>query len=165
MTTLSPASTSTDYPRVGVSTDGEPMIVATVGYGDVTEEEVIEDAFSNYDCWALALALFDRYEHLTLWALSMESDDGSLGWVHMLVRDERDATGGTFVDITGPKATNDLLLDWDWNPDWEDLDPMSQEEVRLVREEQPRLRPDVSVDTGIAHIIAKGWTPPPLRRN
>lgn len=152
-------------PLMGFNLDGEQVPVPTPGIGGVTEEDMIEDAFSNADCWALALALHDKYEHLTLWALSGEDEDGEEGWVHMLVRDERDTTGDTFVDIFGPHAEDDLMLDWDWNPDWESLDPMSDTEVRIVREQQPRLRPHVTVDTGIAHIIAQGWEPPPLRQN
>lgn len=112
-------------------------------------------AFTEGDCWTLAYALADRYEGLVPHVLVGE--DGY--WCHMLVEDTRD---GTYVDIMGVQTSDQVNETWDSHEEWDEItdatlviDPPLTDTDRLYR--------DVPVQAGIEHIIASGWTPPPLR--
>lgn len=120
------------------------------------DSQDIIDAFTCGDCWALAYALADRYQGLTPHVLA--DDYGT--WCHMLVQDARD---GTYVDILGAQTFDDVQAAWECDPDWDRIsraDTLSNTGPRSLE----RTFPEVTTDDGIAHLLANGWAPPPLRR-
>lgn len=131
---------------------------ATAATPQHTPETVVE-AFSRGDCWALALALADRFQHLTPCVVGQEN--GGLGWIHMLVRDDRDPSGETYVDVLGQHTLNEVIDYWDAFPDWEEIIPLGRADTTRETSDLPRYYPDVPVEAGIAHIVTAGWQPPP----
>lgn len=142
--------------------------------GPDTYADTLKEAFSNGDCWALALALGDRHEDLTVCVVGEYSEDGTeedahtdddldIDWVHMLVRDDRDPDLRTYVDILGEHTTDEVLDDWDWHPDWEEIIPLDPDTATDHAPPRDRFYPEVTVDEAIALMTAEGWAPPPLR--
>lgn len=123
------------------------------------QPRTMEDVFTRGDCWALAIALADRYNDLTVCVLGEEVDDHEFGWIHMLVRDDRDPAGNTLVDIRGARTLHQVLDEWDDWPDWEDVYPLDAEATEYAVRGLSRRYPDVAVEAGIAHLLASGWTP------
>lgn len=120
--------------------------------------EDIVAAFSQADCWVLARALEERYKSLTVCVLGSE-DEGNGFWVHQLVRDDRDPSHDTYVDIFGQQTADEVLQRWEGDPDWDLLAPITS----TALPPNPRRFPQVSVDLAIQHVIGTGWRPPPLK--
>lgn len=134
-----------------------------------THAERVVAVFTRADCWALALALTERYQNLTLAVLGMEDipeDPEDILWCHMLVRDDRDPSGDTYVDVLGAHTFAEIDEQWEeHSPDfWDFLYPLeTREEITAHVGHRERLCPEVTLDEGIDQILATGWTPPPAR--
>ena len=96
------------------------------------------DAFTCFDCWALALALRERYPHLRLAALT----GPGASWVHALAYEP---TTDLYIDVTGPHTAEDVQAAWDDEPDWDELREIPAYELHGLT----RLAPEISTDDGI----------------
>lgn len=122
----------------------------------------VEEAFANGDCWALALALADVYQDLTVCILTSEDPD-ALDWIHMLVRDDRDPTGDTYVDVFGVQTASEVVDRWDHILEWEEIAPIEGPALDEAVRGTSRYWPEVHLREGIARILTTGWQPPPYR--
>ncbi|OBA50685.1 MULTISPECIES: hypothetical protein [Kocuria] len=108
------------------------------------------NAFTCFDCWALALALCERYPHLRLHALT-----GPHGlWVHALAYKP---STDLYVDVAGAHTRDDVQAFWEDNPEWDDLREIPAEKFAGM----DRQAPHVSTEEGITAALAAGWTPRP----
>lgn len=110
----------------------------------------VRDTFTNFDCWALGLALCQRYPHLRLRALTGPGQS----WVHVLTYEP---STDLFVDVTGAHTFAEVLAAWDDEPYWDAISEVEPERFAGLA----RTIPEVSTEDGIAAALAAGWTPRP----
>lgn len=95
-------------------TDNTLSKVSPASISDRQEMEIRED-FSSSECWVLAKHLHEqnpeRYKIAML-------DDGEGGWIHAFVKD---TANDTYIDIDGEQTTDELMMNWDWNPEWTEI--------------------------------------------
>lgn len=133
---------------------------------------LLENLFSNGDCYLLARHLCATYTGLEMRVLGTQADDGSISACHAFVEDTRGVSGATpgsiqgdpsadepiYLDIFGPKTKGVLFSDWEWCDDWEDIydGPAWVDSYLPMFPESLDLIPDA-----VEHLISLGWNPPP----
>ena len=82
----------------------------------MTREEQVKFDFISSECWVLAKHLHEQNPER--YRIAMLGDEGG-GWVHAFVKDT--SREDTYIDIEGEHSTDDMLIGWDWNPDWDEI--------------------------------------------
>lgn len=117
-------------------------------------DEYIRDAFTNGDCWILALELKELFPHLTVVTLvdpywSGEDDTYDyMQWCHALTYDKNT---GTYYDANGAQTFEDVQNNWD-GYDWEEIYEIPDEDLDTYFADNwgwGRSFPDVPLSEGV----------------
>lgn len=124
----------------------------------MTDSDIIE-AFTEGDCWALAIELKRLFPHFTVCTLidpywytdgvENEEDFDYMEWYHAAVYD---STRNVYYDING--MITDPHRDWS-EFIWTDIYHIPDEDITEYFSDQERQFPEVSLDTGVSYVMAK----------
>lgn len=114
-------------------------------------DEYIREAFTEGDCWVLALELKRLRTDLTVVTLvdpywSGEDDTYDyMQWCHAMVYDKNT---GTYYDVNGAQTFEDIQKNWGGD-DWEEIYEIPDEELGTYFDDQERYYPEVPVSEGV----------------